>query len=96
MTRAEEIIKQLDLNFDTLVKDVAWNLKPKDFLCKASILLIDCGDKYQMLLMKNDDIITEIEFIEVGNITNNYSYLYNYDKNNLKTKTRNETSSSID
>jgi len=92
MLDSERLLKELDLDYKSIVKDVAWVIKPKDFLCKSKILLIS-KNKFEhemMLLDENDNIIESDEFTEVANITDVYSYLYNYYNKNLKNKTRNE------
>lgn len=84
MTRAEEILKQLELDYEAIIKDGAWKIKPKDFLSDIYIMLVIGDDNYSMFIWKDETILHECKFKEVSNITDVYSFLYNYDLNNLK------------
>lgn len=86
MTKAEEILKQLNLDYETLVKNGAWKISPLDFLSKIKIILVIGDDYYSMFIWKNNMIQHECKFKEVSNITDIYSFLYNYDNQNLKNK----------
>lgn len=86
MRRSQEILNQLELDYVVLEKDSAFQINPMDFLCDIKIILIDNGFEYIMFIWKNGNIQKEETFKEAGNITDVYSYLYNYDKKNLKDK----------
>ena len=86
ITRAEKLLKQLGLDYEVLVEDEAFSIKPLDFLTEIRIVLVREDAEYSMFIWKNNIIQKECKFIEVSNITDVYSYLYKYDKNNLKNK----------
>lgn len=86
MTKAERLLKDLGLDYETLIKDNAWSISPLDFMSKIKIVLTIEYGKYHMFIWKNDTIQKECLFDEVSNITDVYSFLYNYDKNNLINK----------
>lgn len=86
MSDAERLLKELGLNIKCLVKDKAWQIKPMDFMSNIYIMLVDEDIEFSMFIWKNDAPQKECKFKEVSNITDIYSYLYNYDKNNLKNK----------
>ena len=91
MKRSQEILNQLDLDYKVLVRDSSYMISPMDFLCDIKIILIDNTDSFTMFIWKDNEIQKECVFKEVGNITDIYSYLYNYDKNNLKTRTNDKS-----
>lgn len=84
MTNAERLLKELGLDIKELVPDKAWKIKPMDFMSEIYILLVDEEIEFSMFIWKNDSIQKECRFKEYANITGVYSFLYNYDKNNLK------------
>ena len=88
MTKAERLIKDLELDYKTIIEDAAFEIKPKDFLCKLKIVYIKGDENHIMLLWdgKNNKIVKRCEFDQVGNITDVYSYLYRYYLNNLNEK----------
>jgi hypothetical protein len=86
ITKAEKILKELNLDYKQIVKDTAWSISPLDFMCDIKIVLVDEDIEYSMFIWKHKFIQKECKFKEVGNITDVYSYLYNFDKNNLQTK----------
>jgi len=91
MTKAEEILKQLDLDYETVDKDESWIITPKDFLSEIKIVLIVDLSKsvpYTMFIWKDDSVQKECKFNLAGNITDIYSFLYNYDFKNFKNKTK--------
>lgn len=92
MTKAEEILKQLDLDYQAIVKNGAWMIRPLDFMSEIKIMLVIGDCSYSMFIWKDKVIQKECKFKEVGNITDIYSFLYNYDKNNLKNKTNEKSS----
>ncbi len=84
MIKAEKLLKNLDLRYKVLVPDVGFEISPMDFMCDIKIILIVLDvKKYKMFIWKNKRIQENQEFTEYGNITDIYSYLYNFDKNNL-------------
>jgi hypothetical protein len=87
MTKAQEILKELDLDFEVIMKDEAFKITPMDFLSKIKIILvIEHTHLYHMFIWRDGAIQKECTFNEVGNITDVYSFLYNYDKKNLNNK----------
>lgn len=90
ITKAEKILKELGLDYKPLIKDKAFVISPLDFMCNIKIVLVnEQPNGYSMFIWKDWDVQAiqkECKFDEPGNITDIYSYLYNYDKNNLATK----------
>jgi hypothetical protein len=92
ITKAEKILKELNLDYKQIVKDRAWSISPLDFMCDIKIVLVRktseliTKPEYSMFIWKDKSIQKECEFNVVGNITDIYSYLYNFDKNNLQLK----------
>ena len=86
MSDAERLLKELGLDFKELTKDKAWKIKPLDFMSNIYIVLVDEDTEFSMFIWKNESIQKECKFKNVANITDVYSFLYNYDKQNLKNK----------
>jgi hypothetical protein len=87
MSDSERILKELGLDIKCLVKDKAYEITPLDFLSKIKIVLVDEEIEFCMFIWKDGAIQKECRFTQVGNITDLYSYLYNYDSKNFKNKT---------
>ena len=87
ITKAEQMLKDLELDYQELVKDNAWSITPLDFLSKIKIVLVrEEPQLYCMFIWKNETIVIEQKFKHPASITDVYSFLYSYDLNNFKNK----------
>lgn len=89
MTRAEEVLKFLELNHRELVKDKAWVINPLDFMVDFQIVLTrEHKYSYEMFIWENDEVINPIKFTVADNICDVYSLLYNFKKKDCESKSR--------
>ena len=86
MTDSERIMKALELDFEELVKDSSWQITPKDFLCNIKIILIENPNEFEMFIWNLDTeaVGKSVKFSYAAEITGEYSFLYNFNKKNLK------------
>jgi len=89
MTRAEEVLKFLELDYRELVQDKAWVIKPLDFMIDFQIVLtMEHKYSYEMFIWEMDEVINPIKFKIADNICDVYSKLYNFKKKNCESKSK--------
>lgn len=89
MTKSEEILKALELDYTKLTNN-SFSIKPKDFRVDISIILIIAGPShFEMFIWDEDQIVKELcEFQIEENIGSIYSFLYEFKLKNCETKSR--------
>lgn len=89
MTKSEEILKSLNLDYKKLTPS-SFVIKPKNFRVSISIVLLIAGpSEFEMFIWDEDQIIKElVQFQIEENIGSIYSFLYEFKLKNCEYKTR--------
>jgi len=79
-------LKSLGLNYEKLDGNTSFQISPMEFDCDFKIILIDQPIGYEMFIwhLPTETIKMEVKFNFTGGISNNYSFLIAFYKNNLR------------
>lgn len=89
MTKSEEILKSLGLDYQKLTSN-SFMIKPKNFRVDINIILLIAGpSEFEMFIWDEDEVIKElVQFQIEENIGSIYSFLYEFKLKNCESKTR--------
>lgn len=90
MTKSEQILKALELDYETLIPNSSFIISPKNFMTDMKIVLVIAGpSKFEMFIWDKDETVKELcEFQIEENIGSIYSYLYEYKIKGCDLKTK--------
>ncbi len=89
MNKIESILKQLELDYETLVGGESYSISPKNFMMDIKIILITKSEtEFEMFIWDNEEVKHPITFQLEENIPDIYSFLYNYKLKNCEFKTK--------
>lgn len=89
MTRAEEILKFLELDYKTVSPDAVFKIRPLDFMVNMDIVLVVKNtNSYEMFIWEDYKIVNPIRFTVPEGICDAYSLLYNFKAKQLGRKTK--------